>query len=910
MRSKLLFIILLALLISVLPVLGGCGGGKSSPSSIQTTPTVETATPTTTYVGPEVTVGGGTSGGVVTTPPTATPEGQTPPPACISEAEARQIVLDYVFNTYGATVDDLLEGSPSGSWNHYPTIDLWVWETKVIVKPNMDGAFIGVDCSGNVHDIVEVQESERQARNEADRTKYGKFMPDLYEILQTKSPEDMIPVQIFVPKLGQSLEAIAEQIIDKYPEAHLGPGVTPTKDTPLDLYEQIWQEYNEAIKQDQLTSTQPLIDLLRSMGYEAKPSRVPWLKAIDTTLPKRVLLDVAEREEVGIIHSRYPPTVTLALNYAAPTLGAPAVWNRGITGTGEKIGIIDGGTVVANHPYLSSVIVLGTPNTQSDHPAMVAGSAASIYSTHKGMAQGATIVSGDLVPDYQGMTYDIHTGGADIINCSWTLSGDVGIDGMKVLDRFYDKFVRVERTSITACAGNYPDELVWSPGKGYNVITVGGIFDQNNGDWRDDAIWFEDAHWGSAYLNPQTDPDINRRLEKPEVVAVAREVTTLQNANPNNLITGSGTSFATPMVAGEVALLFNRQGALEAIPETVKAIAMASAAHNIEGDRDSPYEGDIKDGAGAVHIGMADIVARDITWHGSGIYMDSSFDANGWYNNQDFQSKSTFRAYTGQRIRTAIAWDSWVDGLLTQDILRTDLDLYLFKVGNPYPVASSAGMRNSFELIDYLVQEPGEYTIKVKKYSSTEDSNYLGVAWVLPGYQRHIQAGTNLISLPVNPEAQYMASTLLGEINSQGGNATEIYKWTGGTWQAYILGWPTPDYQIQRSVGYLLNAGVASTWIIQGSFPSEPDWGKYIAAGMNLIGLPIQPNTPFIASTLMADMNYDGRPSANVTQVSRWEGGGWQSYPDSGVNFDIEMGRAYFIKDQGTAFTWWINSNP
>jgi hypothetical protein len=135
---------------------------------------------------------------------------------------------------------------------------------------------------------------------------------------------------------------------------------------------------------------------------------------------------------------------------------------------------------------------------------------------------------------------------------------------------------------------------------------------------------------------------------------------------------------------------------LKTYPETVKAIIMASAVHNIEG---SSRLSD-KDGAGGIQAKAAyDIVANG--WH------SASWVANGC---ADLSTAPALFATAGQTVRVVISWLVPIDANFI-NYTFADADL---TVSNPSHTQTwtSASFDNNFEIVEFTAPETGVYPVQ------------------------------------------------------------------------------------------------------------------------------------------------------------------------------------------------------
>lgn len=203
---------------------------------------------------------------------------------------------------------------------------------------------------------------------------------------------------------------------------------------------------------------------------------------------------------------------------------------------------------------------------------------------------------------------------------------------------------------------------------------------------------------------------------KPEVAAPGQNITSTTNSSPWIGGIGSGTSYASPMVAGEAALLINRNSSLSYWPEAVKAIIMTTAVHNITGDaRLSTL-----DGAGGVAADRADDIAHGVggSWGAQNYGCDASTPLD----------VATITLNANQRTRATIAWDNNPDYSDYVNRPSADLDLQVVDPSG-IVVAGSYSFDNTYEIVDFTPSISGTYKLRVNKFRCDLTPKWLGWAW-------------------------------------------------------------------------------------------------------------------------------------------------------------------------------------
>ncbi|MER6102098.1 S8 family peptidase [Streptomyces sp. NPDC001832] len=254
-----------------------------------------------------------------------------------------------------------------------------------------------------------------------------------------------------------------------------------------------------------------------------------------------------------------------SLDKSVPQIGTPAAWKAGYTGKGVKIAVLDTG-VDDTHPDLKGQVLEAKDFSASSdtkdrfghgtHVASIAaGTGTQSGGKFKGVAPDAKLISGKVLDDngfgddsgiLAGMEWAVAQG-ADVINLSL---GGADTPEIDPLEAAVNKLSADNGVLFAIAAGNEGDDAgtVGSPGSADAALTVGAVDDNDKlADFSSRG-----PRIGDGAIKPDvTAPGVDITAAAAPGSVIDQEV----GQNPPGYLTISGTSMATPHVAGAAALL-------------------------------------------------------------------------------------------------------------------------------------------------------------------------------------------------------------------------------------------------------------------------------------------------------------------------------------------------------------------
>ncbi|WP_199872897.1 S8 family peptidase [Inediibacterium massiliense] len=315
---------------------------------------------------------------------------------------------------------------------------------------------------------------------------------------------------------------------------------------------------------------------------------IPLINAIAAEIPAKSIDHVAAHHMIQFINQ--DAKVFKCMDNASLAAAGHRVHDLGYTGKGVGIAILDTGVYPHDDLVKPTNRIIGFkdfvnnrnyPYDDDGHGTHVAGIAAgSGYANEKytGIAPEANIIGIKVLDETgSGSTSDILAG------VQWTIDNKDKYN-IKVLnmslgspaDKSYQQdplakaaaaAVNSGLTVITAAGNSGPNpSSITSPGNSPSVITVGAADDNKTTSYEDDFV----ADFSSR------GPAIGG-VSKPDLVAPGVDIMSLSNKGHSSYVTHSGTSMASPMVAGTAALMYEKDPNLS--PSQVKQKLLGTAVN-------------------------------------------------------------------------------------------------------------------------------------------------------------------------------------------------------------------------------------------------------------------------------------------------------------------------------------------
>ncbi|WP_324610586.1 MULTISPECIES: S8 family peptidase [unclassified Streptomyces] len=296
--------------------------------------------------------------------------------------------------------------------------------------------------------------------------------------------------------------------------------------------------------------------------------------------------------------------VKAALDRSTAQINAPTAWKSGYEGQGVKVAVLDTGAD-AHHPDLAGRIAVaedfsGSGNTD-DHfghgthvASIVGGSGAASGGTRRGVAPKADLLIGKVLDDdgygsesgiIDGMEW---AAGAHAKVVNMSLGADGQADGTDPMSQALNALTASTGTLFVVAAGNTgpAPSTLGTPGAADAALTVGAVD-------RDDSLASFSSR-GPRYGDGAVKPDVT--APGVGIVAARAQGTTLGDPVDSHYVSLSGTSMATPHVAGAAALLVQQHP--DWSPQQLKD-ALTSTASTVTGT------GATEQGGGRVDVAAA-----------------------------------------------------------------------------------------------------------------------------------------------------------------------------------------------------------------------------------------------------------------------------------------------------------------
>ena len=348
--------------------------------------------------------------------------------------------------------------------------------------------------------------------------------------------------------------------------------------------------------------------------------------------------------------------VTASLDHSVPQIGAPAAWEAGYTGAGTTVAVLDTG-IDTKHPDLSDAVSGEQDFTASEsgttdmyghgtHVAsIITGSGAADGGKYRGVAPDAKLLNGKVLGDdgygqeswvISGMEWAA-TSGADVISMS--LGSQDSSDGTDPMSQAVNRLTEETGALFVIAAGNSGPtaESIGSPAAADAALTVGAV------DREDQLAEFSSRgpRVGDGAIKPEiTAPGV-------DIVAARGNKSEIGDPVGDSYMKLSGTSMATPHVAGAAAIVAGQHPDWAATQLKSSLVGSAKSTEGVEVDAQGAGRVDVAAAAGSAAFATPTVVnngtvawpheddqpiANTVTYHNSGtepLTLDMAADLHG-----------------------------------------------------------------------------------------------------------------------------------------------------------------------------------------------------------------------------------------------------------------------------------------
>ncbi|WP_024834679.1 S8 family serine peptidase [Ruminiclostridium josui] len=470
--------------------------------------------------------------------------------------------------------------------------------------------------------------------------------------------------------------------------------------------------FNKKLSQDEFSSIEKL---LGNPKLKHKFDNIP---GVALNLTKK---QISQLEKSDLIQQvEYDAPVHATLNTATSSFGATqARTDFNVNGDGDNApttystkdvvvavidtGIdashvdLDGGKVIAWKDYVNNKTTPYDDNGHGSHCASIIAGTGEGNSSYKGVAPGAALIglkvlnaSGSGSMSNVTAAIDWAVTNKDKYNIkiiSLSLGTDESSDGTDSTSVAINKAFNAGIVPVVAAGNSGPGKAtIGSPGAASKALTVGAF-----GDLGEKGFFL--ANFSSRGLTA------DGRV-KPDIAAPGYQITAAKANSTNKYVAYSGTSMATPFVAGTAALIFDANPSLTA-SQAVNIITSTAQDWGPAGQ-------DLDYGFGRLDSYAAVKQAGNFTGTGPAV-PNHIYKADSLANSKSYDEYTITIPNTTYPIAITLIHPNWTSS--------QDFDLYLYNPSGTEVAASETSKRQ--ETISYTPTTAGTYKIKVLSYKGS-----------------------------------------------------------------------------------------------------------------------------------------------------------------------------------------------